>query len=268
MDIIRKLREEFGITQSQAENTVRLLDEGNTVPFIARYRKEMTGSLDDQIIRQLSERLTALRNLEDRRTQVRTAIAEQGRLTDALAAKLDAAQTQTEIEDIYRPFRPKRRTRASIAKEKGLQPLADIIWGQKLIGTPEEAAKERAGAVRRSGLLLDDEAVLHAMEHSDTPQYLPLSSLRREDTLASAEQLGLLARHIETTLLELAHELRDGSITADPYFRSGQDTACTHCDYLSVCHFTPGVEGDCHRVLTKLPADKIWSSLKGGEMHG
>ena len=141
MDIIRKLQEEFGITQSQAENTVRLLDEGNTVPFIARYRKEMTGSLDDQIIRQLSERLTALRNLEDRRTQVRTAIAEQGRLTDALAAKLDAAQTQTEIEDIYCPFRPKRRTRASIAKEKGLQPLADIIWGQKLIGTPEEAAK-------------------------------------------------------------------------------------------------------------------------------
>ena len=65
-----------------------------------------------------------------------------------------------------------------------------------------------------------------------------------------------------------AHELRDGSITADPYFRSGQDTACTHCDYLSVCHFTPGVEGDCHRVLTKLPADKIWSSLKGGEPHG
>lgn len=141
MDIIRKLREEFGITQRQAENTVRLLDEGNTVPFIARYRKEMTGSLDDQIIRQLSERLTALRNLEDRRTQVRTAIAEQGRLTDALAAKLDAAQTQTELEDIYRPFRPKRRTRASIAKEKGLQPLADMIWGQKLIGTPEEAAK-------------------------------------------------------------------------------------------------------------------------------
>ena len=141
MDILKKLQEEFGITQSQAENTVRLLDEGNTIPFIARYRKEMTGSLDDQIIRQLSERLTALRNLEDRRTQVRTAIAEQGRLTDALAAKLDAAQTQTEIEDIYRPFRPKRRTRASIAKEKGLQPLADIIWGQKLIGTPEEAAK-------------------------------------------------------------------------------------------------------------------------------
>ena len=122
--------------------------------------------------------------------------------------------------------------------------------------------------MRRSGLLLDDSAVLHAMEHSDTPQYLPLSSRRRADALASAEQLGLLARHIETTLLDLAHELRGGSITADPYFRPGQDTACTHCDYLSVCHFTPGADGDCHRVLTKLPADKIWSSLKGGEMHG
>ena len=141
MDLIQALAAELGKDPRHVENVVHLLDEGNTIPFIARYRKEMTGSLDDQIIRQLSERLTALRNLEDRRTQVRTAIAEQGRLTDALAAKLDAAQTQTEIEDIYRPFRPKRRTRASIAKEKGLQPLADIIWGQKLIGTPEEAAK-------------------------------------------------------------------------------------------------------------------------------
>lgn len=147
-------------------------------------------------------------------------------------------------------------------------PARDVLIPADRRLSPEEAAKERAGAVRRSGLLLDDSAVLHAMEHSDTPQYLPLSSRRKADALASAEQLGLLARHIETTLLDLAHELRDGSITADPYFRSGQDTACTHCDYLSVCHFTPGVEGDCHRVLTKLPADKIWSSLKGGEMHG
>ena len=105
---------------------------------------------------------------------------------------------------------------------------------------------------------------LDNMEHSDTPQYLPLSSRRRTEALASAEQLGLLARHIETTLLDLAHELRGGSITADPYFRSGQDTACTHCDYLTVCHFTPGAGGDCHRVLTKLPADKVWRNLKGG----
>ena len=118
MDILKKLQEELGIKASQVENTVKLLDEGNTVPFIARYRKEMTGSLDDQIIRQLSERLTALRNLEEKREQVKNAIAEQGNLTDELAAKLDVAETQTEIDDIYRPFRPKRRTRASIAKER------------------------------------------------------------------------------------------------------------------------------------------------------
>ena len=183
MDIIRKLREEFGITQSQAENTVRLLDEGNTIPFIARYRKEMTGSLDDQIIRQLSERLTALRNLEDRRTQVRTAIAEQGRLTDALAAKLDAAQTQTEIEDIYRPFRPKRRTRASIAKEKGLQPLADIIWGQKLIGTPEEAAKAFVDSGQGVDTVLD--AINGAMDilAEQISDDADLRKLLREETI-------------------------------------------------------------------------------------
>lgn len=183
MDIIRKLREEFGITQSQAENTVRLLDEGNTVPFIARYRKEMTGSLDDQIIRQLSERLTALRNLEDRRTQVRTAIAEQGRLTDAFAAKLDAAQTQTEIEDIYRPFRPKRRTRASIAKEKGLQPLADMIWGQKLIGTPEEAAKAFVDSGQGVDTVLD--AINGAMDilAEQISDDADLRKLLREETI-------------------------------------------------------------------------------------
>lgn len=183
MDILKKLREEFGITQSQAENTVRLLDEGNTVPFIARYRKEMTGSLDDQIIRQLSERLTALRNLEDRRTQVRTAIAEQGRLTDALAAKLDAAQTQTELEDIYRPFRPKRRTRASIAKEKGLQPLADIIWGQKLIGTPEEAAKAFVDSGQGVDTVLD--AINGAMDilAEQISDDADLRKLLREETI-------------------------------------------------------------------------------------
>lgn len=183
MDILKKLREEFGITQSQAENTVRLLDEGNTVPFIARYRKEMTGSLDDQIIRQLSERLTALRNLEDRRTQVRAAISEQGRLTDALAAKLDAAQTQTEIEDIYRPFRPKRRTRASIAKEKGLQPLADIIWGQKLIGTPEEAAKAFVDSGQGVDTVLD--AINGAMDilAEQISDDADLRKLLREETI-------------------------------------------------------------------------------------
>ena len=183
MDIIRKLQEEFEIKQNQVENTVRLLDEGNTVPFIARYRKEMTGSLDDQIIRQLSERLTALRNLEDRRTQVRTAIAEQGNLTDELAAKLDAAQTQTEIDDIYRPFRPKRRTRASIAKEKGLQPLADVIWGQKLICTLEETAKAFVDSGQGVDTVLD--AINGAMDilAEQISDDADLRKLLREETI-------------------------------------------------------------------------------------
>ena len=133
MDILKRLQEELNIKTFQVENTVSLLDEGNTVPFIARYRKEMTGSLDDQIIRQLAERLTALRNLEEKREQVRSSIEEQGMLTEELAQKLADAMTQTEIDDIYRPYRPKRRTRASIAKEKGLAPLAEMIWGQVLL---------------------------------------------------------------------------------------------------------------------------------------
>ena len=140
MDILKKLQEELEIRPSQVENTVKLLDEGNTVPFIARYRKEMTGSLDDQIIRRLSERLASLRNLEEKREQVKNAIDEQGSLTDELAAKLEQAETQTEIDDIYRPFRPKRRTRASIAKEKGLEPLAEMLWGQRLPVPLEEYA--------------------------------------------------------------------------------------------------------------------------------
>ena len=183
MDIIRKLQEEFEIKQNQVENTVRLLDEGNTVPFIARYRKEMTGSLDDQIIRQLSERLTALRNLEDKRTQVRTAIAEQGNLTDELAAKLDAAQTQTEIDDIYRPFRPKRRTRASIAKEKGLQPLVDVIWGQRLSGTLEETAKPFVDSGQGVDTVLD--AINGAMDilAEQISDDADLRKLLREDTI-------------------------------------------------------------------------------------
>ena len=183
MDIIRKLQEEFEIKQNQVENTVRLLDEGNTVPFIARYRKEMTGSLDDQIIRQLSERLTALRNLEDKRTQVLTAIAEQGNLTDELAAKLDAAQTQTEIDDIYRPFRPKRRTRASIAKEKGLQPLADVIWGQRLSGTLEETAKPFVDSGQGVDTVLD--AINGAMDilAEQISDDADLRKLLREETI-------------------------------------------------------------------------------------
>ena len=130
MDIIQQLTTQFKLQRWQVENTVKLLDEGNTVPFIARYRKEAHGTLDDQVIRELSERLEYLRNLEKRREEVRNLIAAQEKLTDEISAALDGAATVTEIEDIYRPFRPKRKTRASIAREKGLEPLAEAIYAQ------------------------------------------------------------------------------------------------------------------------------------------
>lgn len=142
MDIQLKLQKEFSLKQTQVENVIKLIDEGNTIPFIARYRKEMTGSLDDQLLRTLSERLVYLRNLEDKRAQVKNTIIEQGNMTEELEQKLSLAETMTEIEDIYRPFRPKRRTRATIAKEKGLEPFADLIWLQIVPDSIENMAKD------------------------------------------------------------------------------------------------------------------------------
>ncbi|MCR5485425.1 MAG: RNA-binding transcriptional accessory protein [Clostridiales bacterium] len=131
MDIIGELTTQFSLKRWQVENTVKLIDEGNTIPFIARYRKEAHGTLDDQILRELSEKLTYLRNLDKRREEVYASIEAQEKMTDEIAAALDKAKTLAEIEDIYRPYKPKRRTRASIAKEKGLEPLADEIYKQE-----------------------------------------------------------------------------------------------------------------------------------------
>ncbi len=131
MDILNQLKEELAIRLEQVEAAVKLIDEGNTIPFIARYRKEATGSLNDEVLRDLYERLTYLRNLEDKKNQVISSIEEQGKLTDSLKAQILAATTLVVVEDLYRPYRPKRRTRATIAKEKGLEPLAEIILKQE-----------------------------------------------------------------------------------------------------------------------------------------
>lgn len=130
MDIIKALTEEFSLKPFQVENTVKLIDEGNTIPFIARYRKEVTGSLDDQILRELSDRLLYLRNMDETREKIKNSIEEQGALTEELIEAIDLAKTLTELDDIYRPYKKKRKTRASVAKEKGLEPLADIIYQQ------------------------------------------------------------------------------------------------------------------------------------------
>ena len=134
MDILAALTAEFHLRAQQVENTVRLLDDGNTIPFIARYRKEMTGSLDDQLLRQLADRLAYLRGLDEQREKIRAVIEEQGKLSGELAAALDAAATLSELEDLYRPYRPRRRTRASMAREKGLEPLADALYAQPTDG--------------------------------------------------------------------------------------------------------------------------------------
>ncbi len=141
MDINEKIAEELSIKKWQVEAVVSLIDEGNTIPFIARYRKEKHGALDDEQLRSLNERLTYLRNLEDKKEQVLASIEEQGKLTDELREQILAAQTQVVVEDLYRPYRPKRRTRATIAKEKGLEGLANIILLQMTDQPLEEEAK-------------------------------------------------------------------------------------------------------------------------------
>ncbi len=141
MDIIQKITDELQVKKWQVDAAVKLIDEGNTIPFIARYRKEATGTLNDEQLRKLSERLVYLRNLEEKKAQVIASIEEQGKMTEELKAQILAAQTQVLVDDLYRPYRPKRRTRATIAKEKGLEPLASILMLQKLREPAEKAAE-------------------------------------------------------------------------------------------------------------------------------
>ena len=147
MDYAKVISEEFSVKELYVSNIISLLDEGNTIPFIARYRKEMHGTMDDQLIRQISDKLTYLRNLDARREEVRALITDQEKMTDEISAALDRATTLVEIEDIYRPFRPKRKTRASVAKEKGLEPLAkEITEGQATNAIPLELAEKYVDA--------------------------------------------------------------------------------------------------------------------------
>ena len=141
MDILQKLTEELQVKKWQVEAAVNLIDEGNTIPFISRYRKEVTGALNDEQLRKLDERPTALRNLEDKKAQDLSSIEEHGKLTEDLRAQIEAAQTQVAVDDLYRPYRPKRRTRATMAKENGLEGLANIILRQMTKKPLQEEAK-------------------------------------------------------------------------------------------------------------------------------
>ena len=141
LEIINQLATEFHLRKEQVQNTIDLLDDGKTIPFIARYRKEATGSLDDQLLRQLNDRLQYLRKLQQRKTEICSAIAAQDKLTPELEQQIQAAKTLIEVEDLYLPYRPKRKTRASAAIARGLEPLARILAEQKWETVPEEAAK-------------------------------------------------------------------------------------------------------------------------------
>ena len=160
--IIKTIAEELNIKPSQVENTVKLIDEGNTIPFIARYRKEVTGGLSDEVLRELGERLNYLRNLEQRKEEVIKSIDEQGKLTDEILQAVAIAKTLAEVEDIYRPYKPKKRTRATIAKEKGLEPLANIIYLQTEKNSIYEIAKEYID--EEKDVKTEDEAIAGALD--------------------------------------------------------------------------------------------------------
>ncbi|HAN09912.1 MAG TPA: RNA-binding transcriptional accessory protein [Clostridiales bacterium] len=174
MDIVLKLTKELEINKWQVESVIKLIDEGNTIPFISRYRKEMTGSLNDEVLRKFDERLKYLRNLEDRKIQVIKIIDEQGKLTDELKASIEVAETLVEVEDLYRPYKQKRQTRATKAIERGLEPLAEFIWLQEIDKPVEEYAKDFIN--EEKGVNTVEDAVSGAMDIlaeriADNPEY-------------------------------------------------------------------------------------------------
>ncbi len=209
MDIIDQLIKEFNLKPFQVQNTVKLVDEGNTIPFIARYRKEVTGELNDQVLRELYERLLYLRNLEERREAVRRLIDEQGKLTEELLRSLDRAVTLQEIEDIYRPYKVKRKTRASVAKEKGLEPLAAIIFAQMPSKTP--VLRIAAGYIDpEKGVNTEEEALAGAMdiiaeEVSDNAEYR--KALR--ETIFRNAMIVSAARKEEDSVYRMYYDFRE-----------------------------------------------------------
>ena len=162
MDINKTLAEEFKLRQEQIDNTVALLDDDKTIPFIARYRKELTGSLDDQVLREIADRLTYLRNLEKRKGEIISSITEQEKMTDEIMSAIENAKTLVEVEDIYRPFKPKRKTRASVAREKGLEPLAELILTQDKKCDPQVEGSKFINEDK--GVKSADEALQGAMD--------------------------------------------------------------------------------------------------------
>ena len=182
MNYAQELANEFNIRESHATNIINLIEEGNTIPFIARYRKEMTGSIDDQVLRDLADRYSYLKNLEKRKGEIISSITEQGKMTDELLNQIQNAVTQTELEDIYRPYKPKRKTRASEAIKKGLQPLADIILEQKEENIEDIAKNYITEDIKIEQDIIEEIARMYGLENFEAkPLKLDLISLEHEN---------------------------------------------------------------------------------------
>lgn len=210
MDILKQIKEELGIRLEQVEATVKLIDEGNTIPFIARYRKEVTGSLDDEQLRNLHERLQYLRNLEEKKAQVLSSIEEQGKMTEELRAQILAAATLVVVEDLYRPYRPKRRTRATIAKEKGLDGLAAIIRAQEIQEPVANAAQSFLSEEKE--VRTTEEAIAGAMDilAEDISDEAQFRSYIREITVKEGKLISAAKNAKQESVYEMYYEYEEG----------------------------------------------------------
>ena len=209
MDINKQLAQELKVEVWQVEAAVKLIDEGNTIPFISRYRKEVTGSLNDEVLRNLHERLEYLRNLEEKKQQVLASIEEQGQLTDELKEKIIAAQTLVVVEDLYRPYRPKRKTRASVAKEKGLEGLANLIMEQTITTPIEEAAAEYVN--EEKGVKNIPEALQGAMDiiAESVSDNADFRSYIREYTMNEGKLVSTAKNDKEQTVYEMYYQYEE-----------------------------------------------------------
>lgn len=212
MNIIETIAREFQLRESQVQQTVALIDEGNTIPFIARYRKEATGGLSDVVLRDMDERLTYLRNLQERKDEVIRLIEEQGKLTEELRAQIEEAEVLQRVEDLYKPYKKKKATRASKAREKGLEPLAAVFREQKEeSGTPQEFAQPFIS--EEKGVATADEAIKGACDIiaemiSDDPE---LTAAIREKTHDSGVIVTEAADPEEKTVYEMYYEYSEGA---------------------------------------------------------
>lgn len=218
MDIIKTLAKELKIQPWQVENAVKLIDEGNTIPFISRYRKEATGELNDEILRPLDERLAYLRSMEERKADVKRIIEEQGKLTPELAAAIDRAEKLTEVEDLYRPFRPKRKTRATVAKAKGLEPLAELIRSG-LFGDGDIEKKAAEYISEEKGVLTAEEAIGGAMDIiaesiSDNAEY---RKKLRDITFRTGVVVSKASNPEEESVYEMYYDFTEGAAKIAPH---------------------------------------------------